>query len=124
MASPNCVPRLTHLLQSMSCLQVGVVACPDGPHGGGLIASVALSGVFKVRIRTTRTVHTDVARHVDVRTTVGLAHHCHHCYLEQAKFITLIITSQQSLGKQEDKPSSVNKIDLNSTIQEYKECII
>ena len=41
----------SHLLKSMFGLKVWVVACPDGPHGGGLISSVRLCGVFKVRVR-------------------------------------------------------------------------
>ena len=51
---------------------------PDGSHGGGLVAGVGLCRVLKVRVRSAGTVHADVARHVDVRAAVRLAHHGHH----------------------------------------------
>ena len=43
----------THLLQTVFCLQVRVVPGTNSPHGCWFIASVRLSRVFKVRIRTT-----------------------------------------------------------------------
>ena len=78
----------------MPRLQIRVVASPDGPHRRRFIARVALGRVFKVRIRSSGAVHADVARHVDVRTAVRFAHHCHHSNLEmeQKETITLVIT--------------------------------
>lgn len=69
----------------MSCLQVRVVPSPNGPHGGGFIASITLGGIFKIRIRPPWAVDTDVASHVDVRTAVRLAHNSHHSDLEKAQ---------------------------------------
>lgn len=46
---------------SLFYLYVGVVPCPDGPHGRWFIAGVALCAVLKVRVWPTRAVDADVA---------------------------------------------------------------
>ena len=48
------------LIYTSSGLDVRVVASSDGSHAGGLVASVALGAVLKVRIWPTRTVHTNI----------------------------------------------------------------
>mmetsp|Transcript_5999 Transcript_5999/g.16828 ORF Transcript_5999/g.16828 Transcript_5999/m.16828 type:complete len:206 (+) Transcript_5999:978-1595(+) len=55
-----------------------VVARSDGPHRRRFVSSVRLRRVFKVRIRSTGTVHADVARHGNVRTPMRLGHDGHH----------------------------------------------
>ena len=52
-----------HLFHSMSCLQVGIISCSDGSHGGWLITRVRLCGVFKVGVWTTGTV-TVINKHI------------------------------------------------------------
>lgn len=88
----------TYLFQSVPCLQVRVVPSPDSPHRSGFIACVALGRVFKVRIRSSWAVHADVACHIDVRTAVRFAHHCHHSNLEMEKKETIILVITLLIG--------------------------
>lgn len=62
------------LLNSISGLDVRVVSCSNRSHGGGLVASVGLGGVLKVRVRATRAIDADISSGGDVRASVGLAH--------------------------------------------------
>ena len=77
----DAMSELFELLETMLGLQVGVVAGAYGTHRRRLVARVRLRLVLEVRVGPARTVHAYVARHGDVRTSMRLAHHCHHCNL-------------------------------------------
>lgn len=62
----------------MSGLKKWIVSGSNSSHGCGLIASVTLCGILKIRIWASRTVDTDVARQRNVWTTVGFAHYSHN----------------------------------------------
>ncbi len=47
-----------------------------------LIASIGLSWIFKIWVRSTRTVHTNISCHTYVWTSVRFAHYCHNSYLQ------------------------------------------
>ena len=66
-------------------LEVRVVPGPNGPHGRGFVSGVGLGRVLKVGVRPARAIHADVARHTDVGTAVGLAHHGNHRNLMRRK---------------------------------------
>jgi hypothetical protein len=55
-------------------LKVGVVSGTDGAHGRWLIACVRLCRVFKVGIRSSRTVNTYITSHGNMGATVRLGH--------------------------------------------------
>jgi len=62
------------LFDSILSLKVWVIACSDCTHGGRFVARITLSRIFKIGVRASRTVDTDVSSHGDVRASVGLAH--------------------------------------------------
>jgi hypothetical protein len=68
------VAYFSKLFNSISGLQVWVVASSDCSHWGRLIPCVWLSRVLKVRVRATRTVDADIASGSNVRTTMWFAH--------------------------------------------------
>lgn len=70
--------QLPELVDPGSGLHIGVVARPDGTHAGGLVPSVALSAVLKVRVWPARAVDTYVACCGYVGASVGLGHDSHH----------------------------------------------
>ena len=74
----NRMTKLAQLVDPRPGLDVGMVAGTNGPHAGGLIPCVALSGVLKVRVWPAWAVHADVARGGDMRTAVGLGHDSYH----------------------------------------------
>jgi len=95
---------MLYLFNSLTCLKIRVVSGidfsnelflmiieitfkkkpgSDGTHRGWLITSVGLSRIFKVWIRSSRTVHTYVSSHINVRTSVRLAHNSDNCNLKE-----------------------------------------
>ena len=92
------------LIKTIARLQIRVIASSNRAHARRLIASITLrcamskrrrgggkrevhhlSRIFKVRVRASRAVDTDVARHGQVRTPVWLAHHRHDNNLDNAE---------------------------------------
>lgn len=57
----------------------------DGTHGGWLITSVRLSRIFKIWIRSSRTVNAYVSSHIDVRASMRLTHNSNNSNLKQQK---------------------------------------
>jgi len=66
------------LLNAVFCLNVGIIACSDRSHRGGLIARVALGTVLEVRVRSTRAVHTNVTSHRDMWASMWFRHDSDH----------------------------------------------
>jgi hypothetical protein len=68
------VTQTLELFDSILSLEVRIIACSDCTHGSRLVASITLGRIFEVRVRSSRTVDTDVSGHSDVRASVGFAH--------------------------------------------------
>ena len=74
------MPDLFQLFNSVSCLNVRVVSSSNSSHGGGFISGIRLSGVLKIRVRTTRAVDADVTSGGNVRAPVRFAHNRNNSY--------------------------------------------
>lgn len=79
----NHMKAKTYLFNSMSCLQVWIVPCTYCSHWCWFITCIRLRWIFKVRVWSTRTIHTNISCHVNVWTAVRLTHDCYHCYLQK-----------------------------------------
>lgn len=74
------VAESLQLLYPIFSLKVRVVSSTDGSHAGRLVTCIGLSGVLKVRVGTTRTIHADISCHCDMRAPMRLAHYSHNSY--------------------------------------------
>lgn len=75
-----------YLFNTVSSLQVWIITCTNCSHGSRFIARVRLGRVFKVWIRTSRTVHTDVPCHINVRATMWFTHDGNDSNLKSIKY--------------------------------------
>lgn len=75
----NAVSQLSQLVDTSSRLHIRVVARTNGSHAGGLIPSVALCAVLKVRVWPAGAIDADVAGGGNVWASVWLGHDCHNC---------------------------------------------
>lgn len=86
------------LLNSVFSLEVRVISGPNSPHRGRLITSVALSGVLKIRVRTTWAINANITSHSNMGASVGLTHDCNHCNTTSSSdWLTLEIRREFSL---------------------------
>ena len=67
------------LFNSVFSLEVWVVPCSDSTHWCWLVACVALSGVFEIRIWATWTVDTNISGHGNVWAPMRFGHNSNNC---------------------------------------------
>ncbi len=68
------MPDFPKLLDSISCLNIWIIACSYSSHWCGLITCIRLRWILKVRIWASRTINTNISCGGDMRATMRLAH--------------------------------------------------
>ena len=74
----NAVSQLLQLVHSMLGLQIGIVTSTNRSHWSRFVPCVRLSRILEIWVWTSWTIHTNISSHVNVRTSMGLAHHCYY----------------------------------------------